>query len=186
LKVDLEKVPVKYPGLSPWEIWISESQERMTLSVPKNKWGIFQKLMESRGVEATVIGEFTNSGKCILKWEGKTIMDMDMEFLHNGLPKHHLRTSPPAPLLNKERVARRSGEVYSFTKDLENLLGEKNISGFSFISEQYDHEVQASSVLKPLSGRGHHTDSQVFAQFKFNSSYHQQLILHMETSALII
>ena len=70
-KVFLEKVPLKYPGLRPWEIWISESQERMTLSVPKRKWKIFHKLMESRGVEATVIGEFTNSGKVIVQWQGK-------------------------------------------------------------------------------------------------------------------
>jgi len=162
-KVFLEKVPLKYPGLQPWEIWISESQERMTLSVPKNKWKTFKKLMESRGVEATVIGEFTNSGKVIVQYQGKKIMDIDMDFLHNGLPKHHLKTSPtiveittPNPLLNKEGRK-------NYTKDLENLLANKNISGFSFISQQYDHEVQASSVLKPLSGPGRiNTDSQVF------------------------
>jgi phosphoribosylformylglycinamidine synthase len=161
-KVFLEKVPLKYPGLRPWEIWISESQERMTLSVPKNKWKIFQKLMESRGVEAIVIGEFTNSGKCIVQYRGKQIMNIDMEFLHDGLPKHLLQTSPhltPAPLLVKER-----GEIQkTYTRALENLLGEKNISGFSFISQQYDYEVQGSSVLKPLSGRGRiNTDAQVF------------------------
>src|SRR3989338_3513001 len=66
-KISLEKVPLKYPGLQPWEIWISESQERMTLAVPKQKWKTFQKLMESRGVEATVIGEFTNSGKIVVE-----------------------------------------------------------------------------------------------------------------------
>ena len=167
-KVFLEKVLLKYPGLQPWEIWISESQERMTLSVPKNKWKIFNKLMQSRGVEATVIGEFTDSGKCIVEWQGKKIMDIDMEFLHNGLPKHHLHTSPTSPQPSPDRrggsfpfQGKAEDEVY--TKALENLLGEKNISGFSFISEQYDHEVQASSVLKPLSGRGCvNTDSQVF------------------------
>ncbi|MCX6752166.1 MAG: AIR synthase-related protein [Candidatus Nomurabacteria bacterium] len=162
-KVFLDKAPLKYPGLQPWEIWISESQERMTLSVPKGKWGKFQKLMESRGVEATVIGEFTNSGKCIVEWKGKVIMNIDLEFLHNGLPKHNLITSsvmqtPPNPPLIKGRA---KGEMY--TKIFENLLADKNISGFSFISEQYDHEVQGSSVLKPLSGPGKiNTDAQVF------------------------
>lgn len=161
VKVFLEKVPLKYPGLRPWEIWISESQERMTLAVPKSKWKKFQNLMNKRGVEATTIGEFTNSGKVILQYHGKKIMDLEMEFLHNGLPKHHLKTSPPAPLLTKERVAERPGEVY--TKVLESLLANKNISGFSFISDQYDHEVQAGSVLKPLSGPGRiNTDAQVF------------------------
>jgi len=158
-KVYLEKVPLKYPGLRPWEIWISESQERMTLAVPKKNWKIFQKLMESRGVEATVIGEFTNSGKVFVEYKGKKIMDLEMEFLHNGLPKHHLRTSS----LIKNYVEPKLDFKKSYTKDLENLLGDKNVSGFSFISEQYDHEVQASSVLKPLSGPGRiNTDSQIF------------------------
>ena len=157
--VNLEKVPLKYPGLRPWEIWISESQERMTLAVPKGKWKVFQKLMESRGVEATMVGEFTNSGKCIVEYKGKKIMDIGMEFLHNGLPKHHLFTSP---IIHKniEPVIKIKK---SYTKILEELLGNKNLSGFSFISEQYDHEVQASSVLKPLSGAGRiNTDAQVF------------------------
>ncbi len=170
VKVDLEKVPLKYPGLQPWQIWISESQERMTLSIPPKKWELFRTLMENRGVEATVIGEFTDSGKCVVNYEGKTIMDISLDFLHNGLPKRHLETAPiirtysdptpPNPSLNKGRV---KDEVYSRTKILEKLFSEKNISGFSFISEQYDHEVQASSVLKPLSGRGRiNTDAQVF------------------------
>ncbi len=156
--VDLEKVPLKYPGLTPWEIWISESQERMTLSIPKNKWNVFKRLMDSRGVEAIVIGEFTDSGKCVVKWDGKIIMDMSMDFLHNGLPKKHLETTHvlnnfPEPKTPKEPRA----------KILENLLASGNIGGFSFISEQYDHEVQAGSVLKPLSGRGRiNTDAQVF------------------------
>ncbi len=157
-KVYLQKVPLKYPGLRPWEIWISESQERMTLSVPKSKWKKFNKLMKSRGVEATVIGKFTNSGKCVVKWRGKKIMDMDMEFLHNGLPKQHLSTIPylqnnPEPKIPKN---------LSLTKTLENLLGNNNLSSFSYISQQYDHEVQASSVLKPMTGRGRiNTDAQV-------------------------
>ncbi len=158
-KVFIEKIPLKYPGLRPWEIWISESQERMTLAVPKKNWKKFQKLMESRGVEATVIGEFTNSGKCIVMHKGKKIMDLDMEFLHNGLPKHHLTTSSVNPTHTEPKIISKA----DYSKTLENLLNDKNVSGFSFISKQYDHEVQASSVLKPTSGRGMiNTDAQVF------------------------
>jgi len=159
VRVFLEKVPLKYPGLRPWEIWISESQERMTLSVPKNKWKIFCKLMKSRGVEATAIGEFINSPKIIVQYNGKKIMDLNMEFLHNGLPKVHLSTTPYSSNFLEPKLP----EGLSRTKILEDLLAINNIGGFSFISEQYDHEVQASSVLKPLSGPGRiNTDSQVF------------------------
>ncbi|MEK9181422.1 MAG: AIR synthase-related protein [Patescibacteria group bacterium] len=160
-KVFLQKVPTKYPGLRPWEIWISESQERMTLAVPKNKWKIFKNLMDSRGVEATAIGEFTDSKKCIVYYQRKKILDLDMEFLHHGLPKQHLITAPYLEVLPPS--GGRTSKYSSYTKILEKLLGNNNLSGFSFISEQYDHEVQASSVLKPLSGAGRiNTEAQVF------------------------
>src|SRR3989344_3048157 len=80
--VDLDTVPLKYSGLEPWQIWISESQERMTLAVPKGKWDAFEKLMNRRGVEATIIGTFTNSKKCIVKYKNITVMNLDIEFLH--------------------------------------------------------------------------------------------------------
>jgi phosphoribosylformylglycinamidine synthase len=158
-KVYLDKVPLKYPGLRPWEIWISESQERMTLSVPKNKWKVFQKLMGTRGVEATIIGEFVKSPYCVVLYKGKKIMDIDMEFLHNGLPKHQLVSTPIFSTHFEPELEPKK----SYTGELEKLLEEKNTGGFSFISQQYDHEVQAGSVLKPLSGRGLiNTDAQVF------------------------
>jgi len=158
VEVSLEKVPLKYPGLQPWQIWISESQERMTLAIPKKKWTLFNKLMESRGVEATIVGEFTNSGKCIVKHNDKVIMNIDLEFLHNGLPKRKLESLNIVKTFEEPKIKKGyEGEI------LEELLKNKNISGYSFIGEQYDHEVQASSVLKPLSGRGRiNTDAQVF------------------------
>ncbi|MEK7140204.1 MAG: AIR synthase-related protein, partial [Patescibacteria group bacterium] len=157
--VDLEKVPTKYPGLRPWEIWISESQERMTLSVPKKKWQVFNSLMQSRGVEATIIGEFTDSGKCTVAWSGGEIMNISLEFLHNGLPKRNLKTARVSHSYATPKIS----TATSRTKVFEELLGVNNLSGSAFISEQYDHEVQASSVLKPLSGRGRiSTDAQVF------------------------
>lgn len=158
-RVDLEKVPLKYPGLEPWQIWISESQERMTLSVPKKKMHVFKKLMEDRGVEATVIGEYTDSGRCEVDYNGHKIMDIDMDFLHDGLPKHHLKTTRMTQK-NHEPVLKKK-DLY--TEDLLDLLQINNVGSFAFISEQYDHEVQSSSVLKPLSGAGMiNTDTQVF------------------------
>jgi phosphoribosylformylglycinamidine synthase len=157
--VDLEKVPLKYPGLLPWQIWISESQERMTLSVPKGKWDEFKKLMDSRGVEATIVGVFNDSGRCIVKYNSKEIMNISLEFLHEGLPTKHLESFA----IIHENKNPEIPTSTSRTKEIEKLFGDKNISGFSFISEQYDHEVQAGSVLKPLSGRGRiNTDAQVF------------------------
>ncbi len=148
--VTLEKVPLKYPGLEPWEIWISESQERMTLAVPKEKWQQFSSLMKRRGVEATVIGEFTNSGKCVVTYHNGTIMDIDMEFLHNGLPKRPMVTKSVTlpkrimPLL----------KIRDHTQLLHGMIQRLTIASYEYISQQYDHIVQSSLVLPPLQGRG--------------------------------
>lgn len=148
--VFLDRVPVKYPGLAPWQIWVSESQERMTVAVPPNKLDQFTTLMQRRGVESTVIGEFTNSGSCIVKFHNQTVVDIEMEFLHEGTPQKSLQSKqvkktypePTFPCPN------------NVTDTLLNLLSRFNICSFSFISHQYDHEVQGSSVLKPLQGKG--------------------------------
>jgi len=148
--VDLEKVPLKYPGMQPWEIWVSESQERMTLSVPQEKVKQFIDLMDSRGVEATVIGEFTDSGKCVVRFNGKTIVELDQDFLHDGLPKKILRTKEFARELKDASVEMPS----DYNAELEAMLLRLNICSKEFVSSQYDYEVQASSVLKPLQGKG--------------------------------
>ncbi|MDD1701929.1 MAG: AIR synthase related protein, partial [Methanoregula sp.] len=85
-RVDLDKVPLKYPGMAPWEIWISESQERMTLAIPPEKIDEFMDLMKRREVEATVIGEFTGTGRCIVECQGIVAMDVELSFLHDGQP----------------------------------------------------------------------------------------------------
>jgi len=85
--VDLDKVPLKYAGLAPWEIWISESQERMILAVPKRNLKKIMKVFNDEDCEATVIGEFTNNRKLILRFNGEIVGELDMNFLHKGVPK---------------------------------------------------------------------------------------------------
>lgn len=148
--INLEKVPLKYAGLEPWQIWISESQERMTLAVPKSKWKKFEELMKSRGVDAWVIGEFTESGKCIVKLNSKVICDLDLDFLHNGLPKRV--QSSEFRIQNFEEAEPENRK--DLNKDFLEMLGRLNISSFDFISTQYDHTVQGTAVTYPVQGRG--------------------------------
>lgn len=157
-EVNLQKVPLKYPGLAPWEIWISESQERMTLSVPPRKWRKFQNLLKKRGVDAWIIGKFTDSGKCIVKFNHKTIMNIDLNFLHYGFPGLHLKSSFTQIKHLKPQIPPEE----NLSNGLFSMLERLNITSFSFISQQYDHLVQASSVLPPLQGRGR-INSQVCA-----------------------
>ncbi|MFA7685831.1 MAG: AIR synthase-related protein [Candidatus Gracilibacteria bacterium] len=149
-EIDLDKVPLKYPNLDPWKIWISESQERMTLSIPPSKVDQFMKLMEKRGVEATIVGEFNDSGRCVVNLKGEKIMDLDMDFLHDGLPRKTLKSS-----YTKVKYAEPSfTQPANMTETLLEMMSRPNITSFDFISRQYDHTVQGGAVLGPLQGKG--------------------------------
>ncbi|MBU0591379.1 phosphoribosylformylglycinamidine synthase [Candidatus Micrarchaeota archaeon] len=149
-RVKLDTVPLKYPGLSLWETWISESQERMTMAIPKDKWLEFSDLMKRRGVEATVIGEFNDSGKCVVEYNDKKIMDIDMDFLHDGLPPRPMKTTYTKQKYEEPEIP----VPHDLTQSLFLMLARLNIASHEFISKQYDHEVQAGSVIKPLHGKG--------------------------------
>ena len=158
-EVDIDRVPLKYQGLSPWQVWISESQERMTLSVPKKNWQKLKKLFERHGVEAAAIGEFTRSGRCVVRARRKVIMDLSMDFLHDGRPVERLRTKK---VVRKHVEPTRKERGIELDKTLLTLLARPNVGSTAFIAEQYDHEVQGTSVTKPLSGKGRvHVDAAV-------------------------
>ena len=148
--VYLDKVPLKYHGMAPWEIWISESQERMTLAVPGEKIDSFMSLMQSREVEATVIGKFTDSGKCVVEWHGNVVMDIDLDFLHDGVPKKHLVTT----YTQKTYPEPESSCPESLDATMRSMLQRKNLCSKEFISIQYDHTVQGGHVLGPVQGTG--------------------------------
>jgi len=135
--IELDKCPLKYPGLDPWEILVSESQERMTLAVSPDKIDEFLKLAGTRDVEATVIGTFNDSGKFHVKYGGKTVAYLDMEFLHGGLP---------VMKLSARWIARRFEEpvlgAVDLTESLKTLLSRLNICSKEYVIRQYDHEVQ--------------------------------------------
>ncbi len=152
--VQLEKVPLKYKGLSPWEIWISEAQERMVFAVqPKNKNKIL-KLFKQENVEATFIGKFTNDNKLTLTYNGKKVADMSMEFLHDGVPK------PTRPAVWKETKQLKQKPIKAsekvLTDDISKVLSDINVCSRDWIIRQYDHEVQGQTVVKPLLGNSIH------------------------------
>jgi len=148
-ELHLEKVPLKYPGLKPWEILISEAQERMTIAVPKNKLKYFMEISDKHEVEATVIGEYTDSRKFIVKYNDELVCDIDMDFLHEGLPRMKLSAVWKKP----EHKEPGFHEPEELTSVLKEILARLNICSKETIVRQYDHEVQGGSVIKPLTGR---------------------------------
>ena len=149
--VELSKVPLKTDRIMPWEVWISESQERMTLSVPPDKYPALEAIMRKHDVEISIIGEFNQTGRAVVSYNGTTIMDVDTNFLHNGCPKLALHTEPWSP-----RYVSTTTELSdtSIEEDLLEMMGRKNVFSREFLASQYDHEVQGSSVIKPIQGKG--------------------------------
>jgi phosphoribosylformylglycinamidine synthase II len=145
----LEKCPLKYSGLSYTEIWISEAQERMVLAVPPEKWEEFHALCAAEGVEATAFGQFGNGGRLKLTYHGQIVGDVAMSFLHDGRPPV-VRDAVYLPPADANLGARPTSGT--FDKELVGILGSLNVCSKEWIIRQYDHEVQAGSVVKPLVG----------------------------------
>ncbi|HLX61771.1 MAG TPA: phosphoribosylformylglycinamidine synthase subunit PurL [Planctomycetota bacterium] len=172
--VDLEKVPLKYAGLTYTEIWISEAQERMVVSVPPVNWPALEQLCKDEDVEGTVIGSFANDKLLRLRYKGQLVGELSMKFLHGGLPRvarnavwKAPKTSPgihspnealgaiqralnlDARLLNNSRT--RPSAILGPL--LRKMLSHPTIASKQWIIRQYDHEVQGRTVIKPLTGK---------------------------------
>ncbi|HVT89977.1 MAG TPA: phosphoribosylformylglycinamidine synthase subunit PurS, partial [Tepidisphaeraceae bacterium] len=149
--VELDKVPLKYDGLRYDEIWISEAQERMVLSVPKDRIDELLELCRGEDVEATVIGHFgTDHRELLLHYHGQEVGRMTMRFVHDGIPmptrKARIGDTAVAAASNHSQVVRADA------KQLLLLLANPNIASKHWIIRQYDHEVLGGSVVKPLVG----------------------------------
>jgi phosphoribosylformylglycinamidine synthase II len=148
VRVYLERVPLKYSGLSYTEIWISESQERMVLAVPPNTVDQLIALFQGEGVEATVIGEFTDTRRLELFYQNSLVGDLDMEFLHKGLPQLEKEAVWELPQHPEPDFP----QPTDLREDLLRILASWNVCSKEWVIRQYDHEVQGGSVLKPLTG----------------------------------
>ena len=147
-EMDLSLAPLKYAGLQPWEILVSEAQERMSLAVDPKKVDKFMELARKMDVEATVLGKFTSSGKFHIRYGEKTVAYLDMDFLHEGVPQMKLVARWKAPKHPEPTFA----PPADLGKALKQMLSRLNICSKESVVRQYDHEVQGGSVVKPLVG----------------------------------
>ena len=146
--IDLDKCPLKYQGLAPWEILVSESQERMSLAVEEKNLKAFLDLAAKRDVEATVVGEFNDSGYISILGRGRLAGYLSMEFLHKGLPSMHLKAVWKRPAAPEMKIEKEDPKEL-----LIKILGDPNVSSRETLVRQYDHEVGAVSVVKPFVGK---------------------------------
>ena len=151
--IQLEKVPLKYDGLDQWEIWISESQERMTIAIDPGHLERFMTLSRQHAVESTVIGTYTDSGKIHITYNGATCAYVDLDLLTSAFPQWEFEAlwQPPSMRGLTEPVL---GPPEDWAALMLGLLGRPNICSKEWVCRQYDHEVQGTSVIKPLVGAG--------------------------------
>lgn len=147
-ELHLDRAPLKYPGLQPWEIFLSEAQERMTLAIQPEKLDDFMALCAKMDVEATVLGTFTDSGKFHCLYDGKTVAYLDMEFVHKGLPPMQMEARWEQKTFSEPALPAEP----DLADELKGLLASLNICSKEYVVRQYDHEVQGNSVVKPLTG----------------------------------
>jgi len=146
--VELEKVPLKYPGLRPWEIFVSESQERFTLVVEPGKMAKLLDLGQEMEVELTDIGHFTSNGFLDVRFDGAPVARLSMHFLHEGVPRKILEAEWTKPAAAEPAVPTQT----DYTETLTQLLGSLNICSRESVIRQYDHEVKGRTIVKPLMG----------------------------------
>lgn len=148
----LDRVPLKYEGLDTWEIWVSESQERMTAAVNPNHIDRFMELSRKHEVESTVIGRYESTGKLHLTYGGKTCAYLDMSLFTEAFPQWEFDAEwlPPEMRGLTEPVL---SEPADYGRLLHRLLASPNLCSREWIQRQYDHEVQGGSAVKFLVGR---------------------------------
>jgi phosphoribosylformylglycinamidine synthase len=152
--VELSRVSLKYSGLAPWEVWLSEAQERMVLALPPNNMAALASMCEENDVEYCDLGHFTGSGRIVVRFEDAIVVDLSCEFLHEGMPGRHMRAAPPvkAPV---RTVAAKSETLFD-AQALESLflsiLSHHSVASKEWAIRRYDHEVLGATRTGPFAG----------------------------------
>ena len=164
--VNLEAVPLKYSGLKPWEIFVSESQERMTLVVEREYVSLLFELALGYDVELATIGEFTSDGFMDVRFEGKRIAFLDIDFMHNGAPRKRLTAEWKRPIHPQPNLPK----LQDYGEVLCRLLASPDICSKEQVIRRYDHEVKGRTIIKPLMGpKGHAPQDAAVMRLSYDS-----------------
>ncbi|MEM8903983.1 MAG: phosphoribosylformylglycinamidine synthase subunit PurL [Actinomycetota bacterium] len=146
--VDLDLVPRKYAGLAPWEVWLSEAQERVVCAVPDDHVEALAALAADHGVGCDVIGRFGGDGRLLVRAGSTVVVDLDLGFLHDGRPRAVLAARHPATA----RPTRRALPELDPERALLDLLAHPSLRSVEDVVRTYDHEVLGGTVVRPTTG----------------------------------
>lgn len=151
-EVFLDDIPLKYSGLSSWEKWLSESQERMVVAVPPEHWNEFARICALYDTKAAIIGKFSGHNKLEIFEQNEKVADIDLNFLHHGLPQRHMLIEPREPTLDSRKPSLLESVKQQVLNVFE-VLANLNICSKEDMHRQYDQTVQAMTVLAPYTGK---------------------------------
>jgi phosphoribosylformylglycinamidine synthase subunit PurL len=152
-EIELDRVPQRETGMTPYEIMLSESQERMLLVAQKGREDEVFRVFEKWGLDAVEIGRVTSDGKMRVLHHGQVVSEIPNEALTDDAPVYKRpleRWEPPVPREMPEHI--KLAEVGDFTDKLKRLLASPNICGKRWVWQQYDHMVQTNTVEGPGAG----------------------------------
>ena len=159
--VELSEVKLKYPGLAPWEIWLSEAQERMVLAVPPEYMEAVGALCDDNDVEYCDLGYFSDNGRLLVRYAGEVILDLDCGFLHKGMPRRRMRAAAPAAgdrtasgdaQLEEGRAAVGPRARFTLEEAFIEVMSHHAVASKAWAVRRYDHEVQGATRIGPFSG----------------------------------
>lgn len=155
VEIELANAPLKYPGLSPWEIWLSEAQERMVLAVPPVAMPQLERLAALWDVELSVLGKFSGDSCLRVRFDGRLVADMPMEFVHNGIPRRNMMAvwrEPPAALRRLQGANDGPFALADYATVLLQMLAHPTVASKEAIVRRYDHEVRGGTIVRPFTG----------------------------------
>lgn len=165
-EVDLSEVPLKYPGLAPWEVWLSEAQERMVLAVPPASVAVVEAACTRHGIDCHDLGSFTGDNRLRVRWHGTLVVNLDLDFLHRGRPQRVMDATRPVPVRTPERGCPSWLRRWDPATMLCALLAHPTIASKADVVRCYDYEVRGATAVRPLIG-GHldgHSDAAVLVE----------------------
>lgn len=151
-QVELAGLPLKYPGLAPWEVWLSEAQERMVLGVPPEHVEQLAERCRRHGVEWFDLGWFTGDGRMVVRSHGQVVVDLDTVFLHDGRPQRRLTAVLPTPDRRSDPTTPPPIAATPPAQLLMQLLAHPNLQSRAEVVHRYDHEIRGATAVRPLVG----------------------------------
>lgn len=171
--VDVSRVHLKYPGLAPWEIWLSEAQERMVLAVPPEHLEKLREACVKHGVACSDVGTFTGDGVLHVRFADTTVLHLDCAFLHDGRPQRALNAVMPTPPAAHTKAAPQRLATQAMSDTLLSLLAHPNIASKADVVRRFDTEIRGATAVRPLVGAelDGHGDGVVIAEPTASSGF---------------